>query len=243
MKIVGQLVCGPGEADRYLEETLKEFERLCDDVIVATCNATNKEIKLIEKYDFRHYEDNREWGRHQPSIKTGLLRKIIKLGADWIFPLDADETTPTLDRSVLEEVTRGREAAQFYVVNLWNDEHHYARALSFWNVRFYKADPSKGVQFLKRPVHCGNAPPYFYGIPPKYSYVPHILLHKGIMLPESRARKAERYHLYDPNGEHKNWDFGQYYNALVAPGTGTEYNQDELIRRLQDECQRIQHRK
>ena len=34
MRIVGQLVCGQGEADRYLEDTLKEFKRLCDDVVI-----------------------------------------------------------------------------------------------------------------------------------------------------------------------------------------------------------------
>lgn len=234
MKIIGQMVCGPGEADRWLELTLKEFERLCDDVIIATCNAGPKEIQLIEKYDFRHYEDNREWGRFQPDIKTGLLKKILALAPDWVLPLDADESLPTVSRLVLEEIgVQNRDSAFFYVVNLWNDEGHYSKTLSFWNVRFYKADPSKGTQFLRKPVHCGNAPPYFYSIPPKKSYVPHILLHRGLMLPADRLGKVGRYDKYDPNAQHKG---REYYDALTLMGTGTEYRQEEVLKKIQSYC-------
>ena len=234
MKIVGQLVCGPNE--KYLEDTLKEFQRLCDDAIAVTCNATYKEIALLNHYDIRHYADNREWGRHQPEIKTDLLRRIQKLQPDWILPLDVDETLPTVSREILEEISKHRESCYFYVVNLWNDEQHYAKTLGFWNVRFYKSDPGRGVQFLRKPLHCGNAPPYFYTRPAKESYVPHILLHRGLMLPVDRARKAERYNLYDPYAEYKG---RQYYDALVAPGTGTEYNQEEVLKKVQDEHARI----
>ena len=136
MRIIGQLVLGPGEADKYLKYTLDSFKRLCDDVIVATCNAGRKEIKMLDKYDFRHYEDNREWGLHQPYIKTELLKKIHALGADWCLPLDADEEMD-ITRQELEELTKHREACYFYILNLWNDEQHYSRTLSFWNIRFY----------------------------------------------------------------------------------------------------------
>ena len=238
MKIVGQLVCGAGEADRYMEDTLKEFRRLCDDVIIATCNAGPRELKLLDKYDFRHYRDDRIWGRQQPNIKTDLVKKIHKLGADWILPMDADETMPTVTRETLETLTIGRESCYFYVVNLWNDEQHYSRALSFWNIRFYKADPSKGTQFLRKPLHCGNAPPYFYNQAAKSAYVPHILLHKGLMLPADRLAKAERYRLYDPDAIHKG---REYYDALIAAGTGTEYNQEQVCKKINDYCLSLQH--
>lgn len=229
MKIVGQMVCGPGEADRYLEETLQEFKRLCDDVIICLCNAGSKEKALIEKYDFRSYEDNREWGKFQPDIKTDLLKRIHLLGADWILVLDADETMPSVSRRALEEVAQGRESCFFYIVNLWNDLSHYARALSFWNIRYYKADPEKGVQFLRKPVHCGNAPPYFYTLAPKKSYVPYIVVHKGLMLKEDRLRKAARYQQYDPRAVHKG---REYYDALVADGTGTAYSEAEVLLKI-----------
>jgi hypothetical protein len=241
MKIVGQLVVGPGEADRYLEQTLKEFHRLTDDAIAVTCNATRKEIKLLKKYDIRNYADQRNWGVHQPNIKTDLLKKIQTARADYVLCLDADEVTPTLTRTILQDIASGREACFFYVVNLWNDERHYIRtgpAGPFWNVRAYQADPSKGIQFLRKPLHCGNAPPYFYTRPAKDSYVPHILLHRGLMLPADRQRKAERYAQYDPNAVHKG---REYYDALVADGTGTEYNQATILAKITSYVQHLQH--
>lgn len=231
MRIIGQLVCGPGEADRWLKDTLEDFKRLCDDVVVCLCNAGPKEKAMVRQYDFRSYEDNREWGKYQPAIKTDLLRRIMQLDPSWILVLDADETVPTLDRKSLEALTEGRESCYLYVVNLWNDPQHYSKTLSFWNVRFYRPLEANGYQFLRKPVHCGNAPPYYYNQPAKRSYVPHILLHKGLMLPEDRARKAERYALYDPGAIHKG---REYYDALLAPGGGTVYEQDGVIKRLQE---------
>ena len=81
MRIIGVGVCGLNE--RYLEATLKEFKRLCDDVLIATNNADEKTIELIDKYKFNHYEDNREWGVYQPSLKTDLLTKAGELKPDY----------------------------------------------------------------------------------------------------------------------------------------------------------------
>ncbi|MFA5432970.1 MAG: hypothetical protein WC319_08900 [Candidatus Paceibacterota bacterium] len=231
LRIIGQAVVGSGEADRYMEDTLKEFKRLCDDVVVCCCNAGIKEKALLRKYRFRYYDDDREWGFKQPYIKTDLLKRIIQLSPDWILPLDMDETMPSVNREILESLTKGREACQFYVTNLWNDEQHYAKALSFYNVRFYKNKKGMETQFLKKPVHCGNAPPYFYSIPAKQTYVPHILLHKGLMKKEDRLKKVERYRIYDPNAIHKG---EQYYNSLSSDGTGSEYNQQAVLLKLKN---------
>lgn len=240
MKIVGQLVCGPGEADRWLEETLKEFARLCDDVIVCLCHAGPKEKELVRRYDFRSYEDDREWGKSQPYIKTDLLKKIRKLDADAVVALDADETLPTLDRAELERLVSSRRACQLYVVDLWNDEAHYSKTLSFWNVRIYNPKASGESQFLKKPVHCGNAPPFFYSLPAKETYVPHILLHRGLMRPEDRMRKAERYQKYDPGAIHKG---REYYDALVAQWSGSHYDQVEVLNKIQQYVATIKARK
>lgn len=235
MKIVGQLVCGPGEADRWLEQTLREFERLCDDVIVCLCNAGEKERDMVSRFDFRSYEDNREWGKYQPAIKTDLVRRIRLLDPSFILVLDADETVPSLGRDELESLAFSRRALQLFVVNLWNDEEHYSKGLSFWNVRAYNPNAfSEADQpFLRKPVHCGNAPQVFYALPAKETYVPHVLLHRGLMLPEDRARKAVRYQQYDPKAIHKGRD---YYDALVEPGDGTLYAQAQVLAKLQQFC-------
>lgn len=236
MKIIGQLVCGPNEM--YLNETLDEFKRLCDYVVVATCNATDREKKMIAAYGFEQYEDNREWGKHQPDIKTLLLSHIMKHDPSWILVLDADETVPTVSRETLETLTENRIACQFYVVNLWNDTEHYMRTMAFFNVRFYKPMPELGLQFLKKPVHCGNAPPYAYAQPARESYVPHILLHKGLMDKHKRVAKAERYRVYDPHALHKG---REYYDALEMgeEATGTVYDQEAIVNKIKDYCQHL----
>lgn len=232
MKIIGQLVCGPGEADRYLKDTLEEFKRLCDDVVVCLCNAGPKEKKMVDAYNFRSYEDNREWGKEQPSIKTKLLLSILLLKPDWILALDADETMPTVTRKILEEeITPGRDACHFFIVNLWNDVDHYSSSLSFWNVRMYRVEALQGTQFLRKPVHCGNAPPYFYDIPAKYSYVPHMVLHTGLMRPEDRQKKYERYQKYDPHARHKG---AEYYQELLVKGSGELYNEDIITKKIKN---------
>lgn len=229
MKIVGQLVCGPGEATRYLKHTLSDFKRICDDIIVCLCNATEAEEKMVRAFDFRYYRDDREWGRWQYAIKTDLLRRIRLLEPDWILALDADESIPTLDRKSIEDLSQNRRAMQLYVVNLWDDEEHYARELGFWNVRLYDAHASGENQFLRKPVHCGNAPPFFYALPAKETYVPHILLHRGLMEEQVRARKVIRYDTYDPFAIHKG---REYYDALRGGGRASIYSEEAVVAKI-----------
>lgn len=232
MRIIGSSIVGPGEANKYLEETLKEFKRLCDDVLICLCGKGNfrKEAALLRKYQFRYFYDNREWGIHQPTIKTDMLKIVMRMKGDWRIALDADETLPTLDRHLFEELTKNRESMQFYVVNLWNDEKHYRKDLGFYNVRAHKLIEGMETQFLRKPLHCGLAPPYFYCIPSKNSYVPHLLLHKGLMKKESRVQKVERYQIYDPNAVCKGQE---YYDSLEQDwATGTEYDEKVVVNRI-----------
>lgn len=222
MKIVGQLVCGPGEAGRYLAKTLDDFKRLCDEVVVCLCNAGAAEKALVRSYNFRSYEDNREWGIDQPYIKTRLLKTILLLEPDWILALDSDETM-LISRAELEKIAEDRDACFFYIINLWNDRQHYSEELSFWNIRFYRAGALQGAQFLRKSLHCGNAPPYFYDLPARKAYVPYIVLHTGLMEPKDRQKKVERYNKYDPLRKHKG---EEYYEALVAGRNIREYNED-----------------
>lgn len=213
MRVIGQLVCGPGEADRYLRATLKELKRLCDDVIVCLCNAGPKEAAMVAEFDFRAYSDDREWGRWQWAIKQDLLARIRLLNPDWVIALDADETMPTLTRASFEKLAEDRRAMQFFVVNLWNDPDSYAPELSFWNVRAYNPNAFSEADslFIHKAVHCGNAPSVFYALAPKETYVAQVLLHKGLMEEATRRKKSTRYAQYDPYAVHKGRD---YYDAL-----------------------------
>lgn len=237
-KIVGLMVCGPGEADRYLEASLKEMKRLCDDAIIATNNADKKTIKLIEKYGFWHYEDNREWGIHQPSIKTTLLEKVGRLNPDWIIAIDSDEVfAPEFTREEAERLANTKEVAYYFmVVNLYNDPEHFAHDVGiqrFWNIRFFRYLPEFGLTYQKTNLHCGLAPPFAYH---NGWHAPFYLEHYGLMKPEDRRRKAERYKKYDPTAKFKS---RVYYDDLEKDLKPRLFNRAALLEKLKNspECQ------
>lgn len=237
MRIIGAIVVGNGEADRYLEKSLMEIKRLCDDALIVTNNADQKTIALIEKYGYDHYEDNREWGKEQPNIKTTLFERLQEKNPDWVIAIDADEIfAPEFTREEAERLASTQEIAfQFLVVNLYNDEKHFAHSTGiqrFWNVRFYKYLPEYGSQFLRKSLHCGIAPPIYY----KYAWhAPYYLLHYGLMKPEDRQKKAERYRLYDPNKKYKQ---GTYYDQLTQELPMLKFDSEGLLRKLKEstEC-------
>ena len=183
IRIIGIMVCGPNEADRYLEKSLKEFKRLCDDALIVTNNADDKTKQLIRTYEYETYEDNREWGIAQPDIKSTLLQRAGEKRPDWIIAIDSDEVfAPDFTREEAERLaSTGEIAYNFLVVNLYNDEEHFAHSTGiqrFWNIRFYKYLPEHGLQFLRKSLHCGLAPPIAY----KYGWhAPYYLLHYGLM--------------------------------------------------------------
>jgi hypothetical protein len=232
-RICGIGVCGPHEASRYMRRTMEEFKRLCDDVLIATCNATEEEIKLIEEYGFDHYEDNREWGKDQPNIKTDLLTKAGEKNPDWIIALDMDEVfAPEFTREEAQRLTEGDEIAwYFFVVNLYNDSEHFAHDAGiqrFWNIRFYQYLPEHGLQFQRKNLHCGLAPPiaYIYGW-----HAPYYLEHYGLMKPEDRQKKVERYAQYDPRAVFKN---RVYYDDLQKELKMHVFDRPQLLKKLRE---------
>lgn len=234
MKIAGLAVVGHGEADRYLARTLDTFARLCDDVVIAGNCTDKKTERLIKDYGFWFYRDDREWGRLQYAIKTDLLKKIGRLKPDWVLPLDADEILiPSLTRETLESLTKNAIGCYFYIVNHWNDEAHYMQGLSFWNIRFFAYLPDRGLAYAKRPLHCGLAPPYAYY---EGRYVPHIVRHFGLMKKSDRMAKVERYAKYDPEAK---WKGKAYYDALKADGEGSEYHEEEIMQKVEEEVKKI----
>lgn len=231
MKIVGLMVCGPGEADRYLEASLKELKRLCDDAVIVGNNTDPKTEALIKSYGYWFYRDDREWGIYQPDIKTDLLTKIGKLNPDWIIAIDSDEVfAPEFTRQEAERLaTTGEIAYYFMVVNLYNDKDHFAHDKGiqrFWNIRYYKFMPEHGLQFQRKSLHCGLGPPIVY----KYGWhAPYYLEHYGLMKAEDRAKKAQRYMHYDPKSKFK---AKEYYEDLQRELEPKVFNREKLLKQL-----------
>lgn len=208
MKVIGYGICGPGEANRYMRQTLDEFKRLCDEVIILCNNCDQAEIDLIKEYGFEYRRDRREWGRHQWRIKQDFIERDIKQMAeegDMLVCLDMDEVFDKhLTKEWLQEAPL--DAYHVFVVDLWNDPEHFKLESCFWNVRIWRWNGE--TKFKAKPVHCGLAPEWTYHY---HRHAPFILKHYGLMLKEDRARKIERYQKYDPNAVHLDM---KYYDML-----------------------------
>lgn len=211
MKIVGYGICGPGEAKRYMQATLDEFKRLCDDTIILLNNGTDAERKLIAKYGFKIVEDDREWGKMQWKIKQDFLKNhVAKLNPDFCVCLDMDEVFGGgITKQWIQEAPL--DAYHVFVVDIWNDPEHYKPESCFWNVRLFRWNGD--VTFKQKPVHCGLAPQwaYFY-----HRFAPFILKHYGLMKREDRMKKVARYQKYDPTATHMDRKFYKMLESDVA---------------------------
>jgi len=211
-RFIGFMVVGPGEGDKYLERVLDQWTRgLVDDAVICQNNTDKKTQQIIKDTGFWTYQDEREWGRKQWKIKEHLLGKVAGLRPDIILPLDADEIYDS--RFTREEAERlaamdGHFSWIFYFIDLWNDERHFNPKLNFWNVRMYRYLPILGMYIERKPLHCGLAPPVCYNYP---TYTPFLIKHLGLMRPEDRTEKWERYEKYDPK---RRWKSDLYYKEL-----------------------------
>ncbi len=202
MRIAAFLIVGPGEADRWLEDVLKQLHWV-DDVCVCLNNPDAKTEQLVRKYADLVHEDHREWGREQWRIKQDFLDVVISLAQpDWVWCLDADEIfDPRFDRAMAEKMAAGQDVAwYFWCMQLWNDPARVRMDLSFPNIRYFKVVTELGLNFLAQALHCGLAPMYAYRFGSQSGL---WFKHYGLMKAEDRAKKVARYDRYDPAAKYK----------------------------------------
>ncbi len=232
MKILGMLIVGTGEADRYLPDVLKRLSEITDEIVVA-CNATDTKTRnlVAEKtiaYDFSKYE----WGKQQHIIKQRFYNQCVRpRQPDWIVCVDSDEILDKrLDRERLEELAnRGDIAYEFYCVQLWDKEDQMRTDGpwgNFYNVRFFKFISDAEAHYKQTPLHCGLAPVYAYNWRTTCEY---MFKHYGYMKLADRKKKAERYKKYDPNAKYMS---ARYYNGILGTGRLQEFDENRFGERL-----------
>ena len=236
MRVIGMMVVGAGEADRWLAQGLEQRKELVDDMILCLNNVDKKTERIAKQSGYWIYSDDREWGREQPNIKKDLLDRAAKLRPDWILPSDADELYDKYFTRQEAEKLAQRNVPGYYfaIINLWDDEQHYRHDLSFWNVRFFnfKIAQREGLYFERKRLHCGLAPPFIY----KYGhYAPFLLKHYGLMKPEDRQKKIERYEKYDPKAIFKD---RSYYEALKNNKSVHLFNEDNMHGKIADDSKK-----
>lgn len=230
MNIVGFMVVGPGEADKYLDLVLTRNKKLCDDIIAVCNNCDYITEDLLIKHKVWIIHDNREWGYYQDRIKQDAYKKIEWLNPDWILPFDADEIFDyNLTREDLEKMASNPlyESYQFYFIQYWNDRQHHNKDLGFWNVRFFKYKRDE-YKWENKPLHCGLAPRWAYETA---WFAPNVVHHLGLMKEEHRRAKIARYEKFDPNTKYlSKW----FYNQLET-GKSTELDLNKLLTEVADE--------
>jgi hypothetical protein len=223
--ILGYGIAGPNE--KYLEATLKEFQRLCDKVIIVSND--NNQHDLIKSYGFEIQEDNREWGKFQNRIKEDFLKRVIpKLKPDACICLDMDEVIDenfTKD-NIYELIDRNVPAGYFHLINLWNDKDHYNPNLSFWNIRYWKPNFNYSLDVAPQPLHCGLFPKIYWTLGVR---LPHIIKHYGLIEKEARDKKIRRYDKYDPKAQYKG---KQYYDELASGYNGEVFDEHETKQKV-----------
>lgn len=227
-KVIGYGLCGPGEASRYMRETMECFKRLCDEVIILCNNCDQAELNLIDEYGFKRVNDRREWGTHQWRIKQDFIERDIKQMAndgDVLVCLDMDEVLS--DRCTKEWLLASPlDAYHVFIVDLWNNPQHFKPESCFWNVRIWKWNGE--TKFKAKPVHCGLAPEWTYYY---HRHAPFLLLHKGLMDEESRLRKIKRYEKYDPDAQYLD---RQYYDMLKS-NTARPFDEQAMADQIAEE--------
>lgn len=225
------MVVGKGEADRWLKRVLDQRKELVDDMVIVGNNTDKKTEKLINKYGFWFYRDDREWGIYQPDIKQDLLNKVIKLKPDYILPSDADEIyDKRLTKQAIYDLFKAPAIAYyFHIINLWNDEDHYRHDASFYNIRLFRYRSDLPNTFERKRVHCGLAPSIYYNYGWHCKY---LLLHYGLMKPEDRRKKAERYAKYDPRAVFKG---REYYDKLTDDQPPQPFNEERMCRLAEED--------
>lgn len=219
--IVGYGICGPNEP--YLEDTLKEFVRLCDVTVICGNNITDAERRLLTQYGVEFVEDNREWGKLQWQIKEDFVTNVVStFNPDLCVCLDMDEVFDSaLTKEGLYELYKNPfHAYYFYIINLWDDGYNPLR--SFWNIRAWKWDKELGTRWPRKNLHCGLAPEWTWA---RAFYSPYILKHYGLKDKSRREHKAKRYDVYDPKAK---FIAKEYYDSLRSNPQVEPFDEDKL---------------
>lgn len=237
MKIVGLCLCAGGEADNYLEKTLCSLEKVCDTILVALNNGTEKERELLRKHNCVFYDDNRVWGEHQRLMKSTLHAYANeRFKPDWFLCMDADEELDAgFGREIFEKLTG--DAYHSYLIDLWGDETRYRPDMCFWRVQIYRNRPDLGYAFSQMGFDPALVPEWAAS---SAGYIPHFVKHYGLITKEARAKRIKRYETYDKEQTKLPVD---YYRALHMDSNGEILKEEELTRQLKDEVSAIPPKK
>lgn len=196
MKIIGHMVVGPGEADRYLLQVTDRMYLWADEIHVALdADAGDAEIDLVKSVADAWQQLPLRWVEHEGRFRQAAWESMVEAlrptDEDFILVIDADEVVHDYDmvRAAAKSYPGGRVGFTFY--EMWSPTHYRID-------RLWKPYPAwvmfpfrHGGRFVDRRLACGREPTYAR-LASKGPIVSEIL-HYGYAREEDRIAKHQRY--------------------------------------------------
>jgi len=197
--IVGHMVMR-NEADRYLQASLTQLLKFCDEVVVVDDQSDDDSVEIardlgckviVRPNEILSFLQDETYFR---SYAWWAMTKELKLSnKDWIIALDADEYIyggPDL----ISEV-KNYDSISVPIREVWDVDPIQLRVDGFWDTnshnRIVKYNPS--FRFENSGSGTGSVPTGKYNTEIHDKHSPLMILHFGYTTPEDRQTKYERY--------------------------------------------------
>lgn len=205
MRVIAHMVVGPGEAERYLDQTLTRIQLWADLIYCAIdARASTDEFDVV-RYRATHWQVlGSTWEDHEGKFRqaawASMEQAVNPTGQDFILAIDADEVVHdyAMVQLAAREYPNSRIGFKFH--EMWSPTHY--RVDGKWKPYeafiMFPYKPS-GI-FKDRPIACGREPTYVGTLP--IARVVSDMLHYGYARPGDRKYKLERYMRLDGGKYH-----------------------------------------
>lgn len=230
MRVIAHMIVGPGEADRYLAQTLERVTWWADQThVVLDDPAGNDEMEVVEAWADSWQHSTYVWADHEGYFRQNawnLMEQAVTPDTDdFIVIIDSDETIIQADMIQKVAVQHAGKRIGFRFHEMWSATHY--RIDGHWKpyVAHIMIPYRPGGHFKDQRIACGREPTYANQIP-KVGVPIADILHYGYADDADKAWKYTRYMTLDG---------GKYHNlahlkSIIAPPSLKEWNQGGTLR-------------
>lgn len=229
MRIIGHMVVGPGESDRYLIQVLERAYLWADVIHVALdADATQREVDDVIAMADAWQQLEVRWADHEAVFRQAAWESMelafYPTDEDYILVFDADE--------VVHDYAMVKKAARMYAGKRIGFTFHEMWSPTQYRIdRLWKPYPAwimfpyrRGGRFQTKKLACGREPTYV-GTLPRGPVVADVL-HYGYAKPEDRQVKYDRYMALD-GGKYHNME---HIRSILYDPSLAEWGKGGLLR-------------
>jgi glycosyltransferase involved in cell wall biosynthesis len=199
MKLVAMVQTYNEEKNGNLLRCLKSLANYCDDLVVYDDGSTDDSFGIYSKFTTHVIRSTKNDFRNELAHKQELIEYCKKLGADWIWRIDADEVIEPRGESEIRKLISDTEKTgwAFHMVNLWRSPAFYRVDNGYNDVvfnRLWRVHPSLHFN-VQTGLHLTNYP---VGATDKEGFADLQIIHYGFASDEAILAK---YRMYKEHGQ------------------------------------------